>query len=85
MSSYREIVTIARSTKIYPRRSGSSVAKRFEFADGEPKPLGLDPPTMAHQLELDVRHVLGRHGVPIAGQRFAKLQAHFRRKGYIDD
>jgi hypothetical protein len=61
------------------------VAKRFEFADGEPKPLDLDPPIITHQLELDVGHVLGRHGAPIAGQRFAKLQAHFRRKGYIDD
>lgn len=61
------------------------IASRFETANGKLSPADQEPAIVARQLELDVRHVLMQHGVPTAGERFEKLQAFFRRKGYIDD
>jgi hypothetical protein len=61
------------------------VAQRYEIADSQPKPLDQNPAVIGHQLALDVRHILGQHGVPTSGKKFVKLQALYRRKGYIDD
>lgn len=63
----------------------TSGCNNFEIANGELQPSNRDPTIVAHQLELDVCHTLTRRGSPTTGQNFAKLQAQFRRKGYIDD
>lgn len=61
------------------------IAQRYEIANSQPKPSDQDPAVVGHQLDLDVRYILGRHGVRTSGQKFVKLQALYRRKGYIDD
>jgi len=55
---------------------------RREWADGNDPVPGLSQDAVTQQIELDVRHVLARRGVPTAPMRFASLQQMFLRKGY---
>lgn len=71
--------------KELPKKLWDHIYSRYETANGEIKPADQKPAIVAYQLELDVRHVLMQRGVPTAREKFAKLQALFRRKGYIDD
>lgn len=57
---------------------------RTEIADGKALPSWLTEHAVAKQVEMDVRQVLGEEGVPVAGEKFQKLQALFLRKGYAN-
>ncbi len=68
-----------------PKKLWSHIYSRYETANGELKPVDHEATTVAHQIELDVHHVLMQHGIPTVSDKFVKLQSLFRRKGYIDD
>lgn len=72
-------------TKDLPKRIWDHISSRCEIADGKLKPADEEPMVVARQLELDIRYVLLQQGILMAGDKFAKLQALFRRKGYVDD
>jgi len=72
-------------TEELPKKLWDHINSRHETANGEVKPADQMPALLAHQIELDVRHVLKRQGGSTTKEDFVKLQASFKRKGYIDD
>jgi len=69
----------------FPKKLWDFVSSRYEVANGGVKPADQEPAIVAHQLELDVGHVLRRQNVSTTNQQFVKLQALFRQNGFIDD
>lgn len=65
-----------------PQQIWEHLRNRREWADGKDPVPGLSPAAVAQQIELDVRHILARRGVPTANMKFASLQQMFLRKGY---
>ena len=65
-----------------PEQIWEHLRNRREWADGIDQVVGLSQDAVAQQIELDVRHVLARVGVPAASMKFASLQQMFLRKGY---
>ena len=61
------------------------ILNRIERADGKDTVAGLDPRTVANQIELDVMATLTRSGGRPRGTHFRSLQALFRQKGYAGE
>jgi hypothetical protein len=68
----------ARADKIW-----ELVTSRREWADEKNGVPELESEAIARQIELDVRYVLTRRGVPTSEMQFRKLQQMFLRKGYV--
>lgn len=71
--------------KPLPERIWKYILSRFERADDSRSRTDHPPLVVAHQLALDVQHVLARDQRRVARKPFAEQQAVFRARGYIDD